>query len=272
MPPRILALGRRFWPLALLLAALALAVALGANRWLAPGTLSSRGAELLAAAAAEPMRAALLYVAAYIGVVSLSLPAPLVMPLTGGLLFGPWLGTALAVPAATAGACLVFLAVRHGFGDLLERHGGARLRQVDAMLRREGGWYLLVLRLLPLVPFWVINLAAPLSGLRLGAFALATLVGIVPGTLVYASLGAGLAPVLMAGGRVEIGALLTVRTLLPLFGLAVLAGLGAWWRSRRGATEDFAPHGPGQGGSADPMAAGDLPPGGESSLDPPLRN
>ncbi|HYZ31756.1 MAG TPA: VTT domain-containing protein [Crenalkalicoccus sp.] len=223
---------RRLWPLALLLGALALAWALGAGRWLSFESLAAHRAALLGFVAARPALAGAAYVALYIVVVALSLPAGAVMTLAGGFLFGPFLGTGLAVLGAGAGACVLFLAARHALAETLAARAGPLLGRVREGLQRDGFLYLLSLRLLPVVPFWLANLAPALAGMRFRDYALATFLGILPATAVFAGIGAGLGQVFEAGGRPDLSLILRPGILLPLAGLAALSLIGAWWRGR----------------------------------------
>ncbi len=241
---------RRLWPLALMAAVLALAYSFGLHRVLSFEALAAHRAALLALVAERPLLAAAGYLAAYVAVVAFSLPGGAVMTLAGGFLFGTVAGTALAVVGATAGACLLFLAARHALAETLAARGGALLALVREGLARDGFWYLLSLRLLPVVPFWLVNLAPALAGMPFRGYALATLVGIVPGTAVFAGIGAGLGGVFDAGGRPDLGVILSPGILLPLVGLAALSLLGAWWRrrSRSGAAGDDGASRPAAGG------------------------
>lgn len=224
---------RRLWPLALILGALGLAYALGLHRLLSFDTLAAHRASLLGFVAARPAAAALAYLGAYVAVVTFSLPGGAVMTLTGGFLFGPWLGAALAVLGATAGACLLFLAARHALAETLARRAGPLLDRIRQGLRQDGFWYLLSLRLIPVVPFWLTNLAPALAGMPFLPYVAATFLGIIPGTVVFGGIGAGLGQVFDAGGRPDLSILLRPGILLPLLGLAALSLLGAWWRSRQ---------------------------------------
>lgn len=224
---------RRLWPLALVLAGLCLAWAFGLHRALSFEALAEHRAALAALVEERPVLAACGYLAAYVAVVALSLPGGTVMTLAGGFLFGALPGTALAVLGATLGACLLFLAARHALAGALAARGGAAMARLREGLRRDGFWYLLSLRLLPLVPFWLVNLAPALAGMPFRSYALATLVGIIPATAVYAGIGAGLGGVLEAGERPDLGVVLSPGILLPLAGLAALSLLGAWWRGRQ---------------------------------------
>lgn len=223
---------QRLWPAGLLLGALALAYALGVHRWLSFEALAAHRSALLGQVEARPVLAGAAYVLAYTAVVAFSLPGGAVMSITGGFLFGVVAGTGLAVLGATAGACLLFLAARRAVGDALRARGGPLLARLQEELRRDGFLYLLSLRLLPLVPFWLANLAPALAGMPFRSYALATLLGILPGTAVFAGIGAGLGQVFDAGGRPDPGVILSPGILLPMMGLAALSLLGAWWRRR----------------------------------------
>lgn len=224
---------RRFWPVALLLIGLGLAYATGAHRLLRYEVLAENRALLLGWVAARPVIAGLGFALAYAAVVAFSLPGGAVMSLSAGFLFGPVLGTAIAVVAATTGACLVFLGARHALGQALAARAGGVMAKLGEALRRDGFWYLLSLRLLPVVPFWLANLAPALAGMPFRSYALATLLGIIPGTAVYVGIGAGLGEVFDMGGRPDLGVILSPGILLPLIGLAGLSLVGAWWRRRQ---------------------------------------
>ena len=224
---------KRFWPLGLLLAGLALAWAGGATQWLSWEALASNRAWLAELVAARPLASSLGFVALYTVVVAFSLPVAVWLTLAGGFLFGAWLGTLLVVLGATAGACLLFLAARHALAEPLARKAGPLLAKVRQGLESGGFWYLLSLRLLPVVPFWLANLAPALAGMRFAPFALATLVGIIPGSAVFCGIGAGLGEVFASGGRPDLKVIFSAPVLLPLLGLAALSLLGAWWRGRK---------------------------------------
>ncbi len=223
---------RRLWPLLLLGAALGLAYATGLHRLLTFEALAENRGLLLGWVAARPVLAGIAFGLLYAGVVAFSLPGGAVMSLSAGFLFGPLLGTGIAVVGATAGACLVFLGARHALGQALAARGGTLLAKLGEELRRDGFWYLLSLRLLPVVPFWLANLAPALAGMPFRGYALATLIGIIPGTAVYVGIGAGLGQVFDQGERPDLGVILSPGILLPLVGLAGLSLLGAWWRRR----------------------------------------
>lgn len=172
---------------------------------------------------ANLVRAALLYMVVYVVGVALSIPGAVWMTVLGGFLFGTAAGTAMTVFAATLGATVVFLAARFILGDALRRRVGGFLERLEQGFRRHAFNYLVVLRMLPLFPFWVVNLVPAFVGVPLRTYFLGTLVGIVPGSLVFSSIGAGLAEVADSGGVPDIGILARPEIFLPLIGLAVLA-------------------------------------------------
>lgn len=229
---------RRYLPLAAVLAAAIAVLATGLHRELSLDGLAARQAALAGLVAAQPLLTGGGYVLLYALVVALSLPGGAVMTLAGGLLFGAWLGSGLAIVAATIGAIGVFLAARSALAAPLARRAGPLLDRIRPGLERDGFWYLMTLRLLPIAPFWLVNLAPALAGMRLAPFALATLIGIIPGTAVFASIGAGIGGVLAAGGRPDLSVVLSPQILLPLLGLAALSLLPVLLRRRA------APHGP----------------------------
>jgi uncharacterized membrane protein YdjX (TVP38/TMEM64 family) len=136
-----------------------------------------------------------LFVLVYIVQTGLSLPGATVLTLAAGALFGPFMAMLYVNIGATAGATLAFLAVRYLFRDVVQQRFGARLGTINAELDKAGFNYLLFLRLVPLVPFFLINLAAGLTTMRLRSFVLGTMIGIIPGSFVYSNAGASLAAI-----------------------------------------------------------------------------
>jgi uncharacterized membrane protein YdjX (TVP38/TMEM64 family) len=223
-------------PLLAILAVLLLALSLGWHRHLSWSALAAAQADLLAHVAARPLVSAATYVAAYAAAVAVSIPGAVVITVTGGLLFGTVAGTALAVTGATIGAVLLFLAARTAAGPLLAARAAPLLGRIRPGLERDGFAYLLAARLIPVLPFWLINLAPALVGMRLAPFALATFLGIIPGTVVFASIGAGLGHVLESGRTPDLGLILSPQVLLPFVALAALSlapTLWRRWKSRR---------------------------------------
>ncbi len=224
----------RFWPLALVAAALLAAWASGAGHLLSLPALARERAALAGQVAAHPVLAPVAFTLAYMAVAAMALPGASVMTLAGGLLLGPWLGTACTVLGASLGAALLFLAARRAASGWLAARPHGRLAgavaRVRPALERDGFAGLLALRLLPVVPFFVLNLAPALAGMGLRDFLAATALGIAPASAVLSWAGAGLGGVLDRGGTPALGDLLGPRVLLPLAGLAALAAAPAVWR------------------------------------------
>ena len=221
---------RRFWPLALLLAALTIAWASGLAQQISWGSLARNQAVLVAWVAAYPIAAAALYMVIYATSVAISLPESAVLTVAGGLLFGTLAGGLLAVIGSATGAIALFLGVRYHLADALAARGGRFLDRVRPGLERDGFTYLLAIRLVPAFPFWLINLAAGLSGMRLLPYAAATVLGIMPATFIYASIGSGLGSVLAAGGKPDLAVIFAPHVLGPLLALAALSLLPVAWR------------------------------------------
>jgi uncharacterized membrane protein YdjX (TVP38/TMEM64 family) len=131
----------------------------------------------------------------YVAVTALSLPVAAPLSLVAGALFGRWLGTGVVSLAATLGATLAFLLSRFLLRDWVQRRFGARLRAVNAGIERDGAYYLLLLRLVPAVPFWLINLGMGLTLLRTTTFLGVSWLGMLPGTFLYVNAGTALAAI-----------------------------------------------------------------------------
>ncbi|WP_435260089.1 TVP38/TMEM64 family protein [Thioclava sp. FR2] len=190
--------------------------------------LSQHREALLAFRDANFTLASLVFVLSYVVIVAFSLPGATIATLTGGFLFGLFPGTLYNVVAATVGAVAVFLAARAGFGaDVaarIEEKGGAAARLQSAL--RENEWSaLLIMRLVPAVPFFIANLLPAFVGTSLWRFAITTFVGIIPGGLVFTSIGAGLGEVFATGGTPDLSIIFAPHVLGPLLGLAALSAL-----------------------------------------------
>jgi len=177
------------------------------------------------------------FAAAYVAVVAFSLPGGLIATLTGGFLFGLWPGVLINVAAATAGAALIFLAARAGLGQRLARRMDASdgfIRRLKAGIDANQWEMLLLIRLIPAVPFFMANLLPALLSVPLHRYIVTTFLGIIPGAAVYTSVGAGLGQVFAAGETPDLGLIFEPHVLLPLLGLAALAALPMVVRAVRG--------------------------------------
>jgi uncharacterized membrane protein YdjX (TVP38/TMEM64 family) len=214
---------RRVWIVLGVVGAVALLRATGVTEQLSLATLATHREALAAFVSANLALAAAVYVAFYVVAVAFSLPGAVFITLAGGFLFGAAGGTALTVVGATAGATLVFLFARRIFGaDALDRMGPAARRLAEG-IRRNAASYLLVLRLVPLFPFFLVNLVPAFVGVRLRTYVATTAIGILPGTAVFSLAGAGLGDVLAMGGAFDLRGVLTPEIIAALVGLALLS-------------------------------------------------
>jgi|APGre2960657404_1045060.scaffolds.fasta_scaffold13064_3 uncharacterized membrane protein YdjX (TVP38/TMEM64 family) len=214
---------KRFGPLILVALAVAAVIASGLGDHLSLAELKARRDQLQGFVALHPVLSFGLYILIYIAVVSLSLPGALVMTLSGGFLFGPWLGAAAASSGASLGAAVIFLVCRTAVGDSLRGKAGSTISRIEEGVRRDAFSYILTLRLIPAIPFWLVNLAAGFVNIPLRTFLAATVLGILPGSLVYSGLGAGLGEVFASGQEPNLRVIFEPHVLLPLVGLGLLS-------------------------------------------------
>jgi uncharacterized membrane protein YdjX (TVP38/TMEM64 family) len=217
-------------PLLLLAAAVAAFWLSGAGHALNWATLSRHSAALRHWVNARPVLAPFTYVVLYTIATALSVPEAAVITVAGGFLFGALAGGICAVLGATAGSIILFLAARSAFAAPMARKGGRVVQTIRAGLQRDGFSYLLAIRLIPVFPFWLVNIGAALGGMRLLPYAAATLIGILPGTFVFAWIGAGIGDVLAGGGTPDLTLIFSPRILGPMVALALLSLLPVFWR------------------------------------------
>ncbi|MFO1202135.1 MAG: TVP38/TMEM64 family protein [Tabrizicola sp.] len=229
------ALLRRVPILIILAAAILGAIALRDD--LSFATLARHREALLAFRDAHYLWSVLAFMAAYIAIVALSLPGGTVASMTAGFLFGLFPGVLFVVIAAGTGAVCVFLAARAGFGETLARRlesSGGKAARLQAALRQNEWSVLFLMRLVPLVPFFIANLVPAVVGTSLWRFAVSTYIGIIPGALVFTSVGSGLGDVFKRGEAPDLGFVFSPPVLLPLLGLAALAALPMILRAVKG--------------------------------------
>ena len=192
---------------------------------------------LLAFRDANYLLTVLAFIAAYVVIVAFSLPGATIATLTGGFLFATFPGALFNVTAATIGATAIFLAARWGFGEKL----GAKLEGSDGVVKKikdgidENQWSMLFLiRLVPAVPFFMANLVPSFLEVPLRRFVISTFLGIIPGTVVYTSVGAGLGEVFARGETPNLGIIFEPAIIGPIIGLCVLAALPILIKALRG--------------------------------------
>lgn len=224
--------GRAYWryvPLLVIVAGLAFAYAMGWQRYFTLAFLSESRDFLKDLVAGWPVLAPLGFFVAYALAVAFSFPAASVLTIFAGFLFGWLFGGVLVAFAATLGATLLFLAARSAFGDALRKRVKGPAAKLASGFEDNAFGYLLVLRLAPVFPFFVINIVPALFNVTLRAYVVATLLGILPGTFAYAWLGEGVDSVLEAareaGREPSVGDLVTPEITLAFILLAVVAAI-----------------------------------------------
>ena len=223
----------RKWALGAILMALIVAFfALGGHRFLSLDAVKTHRDALLAFTQEHYVAALAIAFVTYVAATALSLPGGLVLSLTMGFIFGRWAGTILVVFAATIGATLVFLAARYLFADAARRRMGELGEKISAGFTENALNYLLFLRLVPLFPFFLVNLAPAFTNIRLGTFVLGTFIGIIPATFVYVNLGETLGRIDSLSGLVSIE---TLGAFVLLGLLALVPVLVRKWRATRAA-------------------------------------
>lgn len=222
-PDMVTAGVRRFLPAVVLVVGFVLFFVFELHRYLSLAALSEHREAMLAFVGDHVIVASLAYLGAYAMLVAFSVPGAAILTIVGGFLFGIIWGSALVIVGATAGAVAVFLAARTALGSSLRRRAGPWVKRLEAGFREHATSYLLTLRLIPIVPFWLVNLVPAILGVRLVTYTLTTLVGIVPGTVVYVAVGNGLGATLDSGGTPDLGIVFQPAILLPLLGLALLS-------------------------------------------------
>ena len=189
------ALGRVV-PLGVVLALMAFAVAMGWHRQLSLETLVRHRSAIEALVSAHQAIAILVFIAIYASAVALSVPGAALLTVSGGAIFGTLAGGLAAVTAATLGATAIFLITKFALGCVVGcrwvPRAGPLGERLVAGFRKDAFWYLVFLRLVPLFPFWLVNLVPALAGVGLAPFVAATALGIIPATFAYAFFGAGL--------------------------------------------------------------------------------
>jgi uncharacterized membrane protein YdjX (TVP38/TMEM64 family) len=214
---------RRWAPLGVIALAIGLVFALGWHRYLSLDALRDNRGALLAFVGANPALALGAFVGVYILAALLAIPGVLWLTITGGFLFGTVLGGAGALLGALIGAFGLFAAARGALAPLLQRQTKGWLPKLRDGFQANAFNYLLTLRLIPLAPFAVVNLAAAAFDVKARDFVLASGLGMAPGAFVYAAIGAGLGAVLDAGGAPDVSLFANPAVFGPLVGLGLLS-------------------------------------------------
>lgn len=208
---------------------------LGAFEFLSLETLRTRRGELSAYVDSHRIVSFAIYMAIYATATAMALPGVMWITISGGFLFGLTLGTVGTTLGATSGALVLFLMARYLFAESLRARTGPFLKRFEDGFQRDAFFYLLGMRVMPIVPFFIANIAPAFLGVRASLFVLTTALGILPGVLAYAWIGAGLGAAFDAGQTPDLGTF--AGELAPAFvalGLLSLApALLRYFRARR---------------------------------------
>ena len=214
---------KRLAPIILLVIGLGAAFFYDLHHFFSFEMLKENRESLLSWAQNNHILSAIVFIAAYAAAIAVSLPGAIWLTILGGFMFGTLEGGILVVFAATLGATVIFLAARYAFADFVYEKAGPAIRRMEDGFRANAVSYMLVLRLVPLFPFWLVNLVPAFLGVSTRTYVISTLVGIVPGTFVYASLGNGIGHLIDAGQAPDLSIIFAPEVLGPLIGLAALS-------------------------------------------------
>ena len=230
---------KRYAPIAVVLGGLGLGYAFGLHEYFSLDYLRDARESLLATVNENLLVSALAFVAIYAMATAVAFPAASILTVFSGFLFGWLLGGALTAVAATLGATALFLSAKSAFGNVLREKAGPSVKKLAEGFEKDAFSYLLALRLAPVFPFFVINIAPALFGVKLRDYVIATFFGILPGTFAYAYLGQGLDSVLAAaaasGGSVSVSDLVTPQITIAFLALGAVALIPTIVKKVRGA-------------------------------------
>ena len=233
MASQTLATLKRFWLPVVLVLGLVAFFWFGGHKSLSWEAIAANYGGLKATVEDRFLVSAISFMLLYVVVVAFSLPIATPLTLIGGALFG-WFGVILILFGATAGAGIVFLAARTVFADVARKRAGPFIAKLEQGFNENAFSYLLALRLIPAAPFWVVNIVPALTRMGIGAFVVATFVGIAPGTTVYVSVGRGFDHILAAGRTPDLGVLGSPSILGPLAALGLLSLMPVAWKWIKG--------------------------------------
>ena len=222
---------KRLAPVAVILAGLAFGYVKGWHRYLSLDMLVESRDMLSAFVESNLLLAALAYILIYIVAVAFSFPGASLLTIGGGFMFGWLTGGILTAIAAPIGASIIYLVAKSAVGDFLvdmmKKNAGKRIKQLAEGFEEDAFNYLLTIRLAPVFPFWVINIAPAIFNVPLRTYFIATAIGILPGTFAYAFLGEGIDSVIAAqqaaGTELQVGDLVTPEITAAFLFLAIVA-------------------------------------------------
>jgi len=221
---------KHFLPLGLLCLAAVMVWVSGVHHYLSFEMVKVHREALKEFIAHHLLLSALIYIGLYISVVALSIPGATFMTVMGGFLFGQLNGTTLVVIAATLGSIVVFISARAAAKGLLQTKLSPWLSKLEIGFKDNALNYLLVMRLIPIFPFFIVNLAAAVLLVPFRTFVIATFIGIIPGSFIYVSVGTGLGSIIDKNQAFTLSGILTPEILASLIGLAILSTLPIFYK------------------------------------------
>lgn len=213
----------RLLPIILILIAVSLVLVFDLHKQLSFDNLKAHRHALLGFVDDNFFLALLTFSSVYVLVVTLSIPGATIMTLTGGFLFGYFLGTAVVVLSATIGATIIFMVTKFALGDSLSKKNSLWVDKLSSGFQENAFSYLLTLRFIPLVPFFVLNIVPAILGVSVTTFVVATFIGIIPGSFVYTLFGSSLNSIFESGEEFSINSIVTPEILAAFVGLAIMA-------------------------------------------------
>lgn len=214
---------KKFLPLAILIACIAVVFASDLHHFFTFENLKKNREHLTLFTNQFPFIAPVIYITIYALSTSLSIPGATILTITGGFLFGNIFGTLYAVIGATLGATCIYFVSKIAFRDYFKEKAGKFISTLENGFKKNAFNYLLFLRLIPLFPFFIINIVPALLGVKPKVFVTATFIGIIPGAFVYSSVGSGLGSIFDQGQEFSTSSILTPDIIIALTGLAILA-------------------------------------------------
>lgn len=214
---------KRYLPISILIIGLVLFFYFKLYQYFTFSTLQQHRVELINWTQHYYFLTVIIFCLSYIAAVALSFPGATLLTLMGGFLFGTVLGSVFVILSATIGACLIFLATKTAFGDVLAKKAGPFVKKFEQGFKENAFSYLLILRFVPLFPFWLINIIPALLNVNLRIFFVTTLIGIIPGSVVYVSVGSGLGVIFDSNQQPNLSIIFEPHILLPIIGLAILS-------------------------------------------------
>lgn len=214
---------KRWFFLLLLVLSLAIFLHFNLQHYLTFMQIKQHRAILLAWTQQHYFLSVAIYMLVYISAIALSFPGAVFLTLIGGFLFGPYFGTLYVIFSATIGAACIFFAVRFAFEPFFRKRTAKWIEKLRIGFQKNSVQYLLFLRLMPIFPFWIINIAAALLGVRTSIFLLTTFFGIIPATFIYTLLGNGLGEIFDKNQKFNLLIIYEPHFIIPLLALAILS-------------------------------------------------